>query len=84
MSWLFALDGIFFFIFFSMMVYHMILNISIVPYAININQFESANPKLPIFPSPSQPLTHPLVTKSLLSMSVSLSLFHRYVHLCHI
>ena len=35
------------------MVYHMILNISIVPYAININQFESANPNSQSFPPPA-------------------------------
>ena len=68
-SQLFASDGIFFF--FSMMVYYMIVNITIVSYAININQFASANPKLPVLPSPSPP--HPLATTSLFSMSESVS-----------
>ena len=40
--------------------------------------FPSANPKLPIPMSPS-----PLTTTALFSMSVSLFLFYRYVHLGH-
>ena len=41
--------------------------------------FASAIPKLPLHPSP---ISSPLKTTSLLSISVSLFLFHKYVALC--
>ena len=53
---------------------------TVIVYPFVYSQFASANPKLPILPS----LTCPLGNPSLFSMSVSLFLFHREVHLCHI
>ena len=79
MSQLFASDGIFFF--FSMMVYYMRVNILIVSYAININQFASANPKLPVLPPPAP---HTPWQPQVCSLCLSLFLLHRYDHLCHI
>ena len=76
------------YIFFSSMVYYRILNIvlgtiqqNLAVYLFYIQQFVSANPKLLIYPSPTP---SPLVTVSLFSMSVSLFLFCRYVHLCYV
>ena len=72
----------FFSIFFSIMVYHRILNIvpctivDLIVHPFYIYQFASANPKLPIHPSPT-PL--PLTTTWLFSMSMILFLFHRYI-----
>ena len=78
----------FFFIFFSTMVYHRILNIApcaiqwdLVVYTFCIYQFASGKPNLPLPPSPS---LSPLANTNLFSMSMILFLFHRYVHLCHI
>ena len=46
-----------------------------------MQQFASINPKLSVHPTPSP---SPLATKSLFSKSMSLCLFYRQVHLCHI
>ena len=73
---------IYFFILFSIMVYHRLLNI--VPCAtqqdlvVYPSSIVCICPKHPILSFPSPPT---LVTKGLFCMSVSLSLFHRYVHL---
>ena len=64
--------------FFSIVVYHRILNTvpakDFVVYPFYIYQFASANPKLPIQPLPTPSL---LATTSLFSVSVILFLFHR-------
>ena len=67
------------------MVYHKILTIvcviynrDLVIYPFYICQFASANLQVPIHPHPRP------ATTSLFSMSVSLFLFRRQVHLCHI
>ena len=76
----------FFFMFFSIMVYPRRLGIGpcamqqdLIAYLLQMQQFTSANPKLPI-----HPILSPLATISLFSMSVSLFLFYRQVHLCHV
>ena len=76
----------FFFLFFSIMVYHRILNIvchilgpcclSILNIIVCIYQLQT--------PSPSLSLPSPLATTSLFFMSMSLFLFCIQVHLCHI
>ena len=75
----------FFFIFFSVMVYHRILNIApcaiqwdLVVYTFCIYQFACGKPNLPLLPSPS---LSALANTNLFSMSMILFLFHRYVHL---
>ena len=78
----------FFFIFFSIMVYHRILNIvpcaiqqDLVGYPTNKALYNSLHL---LTPASQSFLCNPfLATTSLFSMSVSLFLFHRYVHLCH-
>lgn len=73
------------YIFLSIMVCHRRLNT--IPWAVQwdlvypscISLFASANPRLPALAHPS-----PSATTALLSTSVSLFLFCRYVHLCHI
>ena len=75
----------FFFIFFSSMVYHRIFNI--VPCAILRTLcihpvYISLHLLIPNSQSFPHPPTSPLATTSLFSMPVGLYLFHRYVHLC--
>ena len=55
--------------------------VDLIAYLFQMQQFASINPKLPVHPTPS---LLPLTTTSLFSMSMSLFLFCRQVHLCHI
>ena len=78
----------FFFISFSILIYHKILQSPVLNKQEDlivdlsyIYQFAPANLQLSILPSLT---SHPLATRSLFSISVNLFLSHRYVHLCHI
>ena len=53
----------------------------LIAYPLQRQQFASMNPRLPVHPTPSP---SPLATTSLFSMSVSLFLFYKQVHLCYI